>query len=52
MGKEIVLSLKEEPVELFQAEEFEKLIKYAETNQNSLNTYWQDTCVISHMISA
>lgn len=42
MGKEIVLSLKEEPVELFQAEEFEKLIKYAETNQKSLNTYWQN----------
>lgn len=42
MGKEIILSLKDEPVELFQAEEFEKLIKYAETNQKSLNTYWRN----------
>lgn len=42
ISKEIIASLKEEPVELFQAEEFQKLIKYAETNQANLDTYWQN----------
>lgn len=42
MNKELILSLKEEPVELFQLEKFEQLIKYAETNKERLDNYWQN----------
>ena len=40
MKKEIILALKDEPVEAFKAEEFLKLIEYANENQKQLDNYW------------
>lgn len=43
MSENIFLSLKEEPVDLLWSKEFKKLIKYSETNQKKLNSYWRNS---------
>ena len=45
MNEKIILSLKEEPVDVFQAKEFKKLIKYATENQAQLESYWENESI-------
>lgn len=45
MKKEIILDLKEEPVEVFKSEDFLKLVEYANENQKQLDNYWLNESV-------
>lgn len=42
MSKELLLSLKEEPVDLFESKQYKNLLDYAEVNKKYLNNYWQN----------
>ena len=42
MDKNTVLSLQEEPAELFRSKEFDQLLHYADTNRKAISFYWEN----------